>query len=120
MYKKIHAAAMRGFPAGHAVRRPRRAGPGRCESAVRQRQQVLAAGKPASFAGNSLFWSNTGWGGEKFYNASVVRSLKTDWNTRIVRAAMGVEEGGGYLQDAAGNKARVKAVVEAAIATTCT
>jgi len=23
--------------------------------------RVLAGGQPASFAGNSLFWSNTGW-----------------------------------------------------------
>lgn len=78
--------------------------------------QVLAGGQPASFAGNSLFWSNTGWGGEKYYNANVVRWLKTDWNAKIVRVAMGVEEGGGYLQDPAGNMARVKAVVDAAIA----
>jgi len=77
--------------------------------------QILAGGKPASFAGSSLFWSNTGWGGEKFYNASVVRWLKTDWKAGIVRAAMGVEAPGGYLQDSAGNLARVKAVVDAAI-----
>jgi aryl-phospho-beta-D-glucosidase BglC (GH1 family) len=78
--------------------------------------QILAAGKPASFAGNSLFWSNTGWGGERFYNAHVVRWLKTDWKADIVRAAMGVEAPGGYLKDRAGNVARVKAVVDAAIA----
>lgn len=78
--------------------------------------QVLAAGQPASFAGNSLFWSNTGWGGEKFYNANVVRWLKTDWNASIVRAAMGIDAPGGYLMDPAANVARVKAVVDAAIA----
>ena len=78
--------------------------------------QVLAGGQPASFAGNSLFWSNTGWGGEKFYNANVVRWLKNDWNSKLVRASMGVEDANGYLQDPAGNKARVKAVVDAAIA----
>jgi endoglucanase len=78
--------------------------------------QILAAGQPASFAGNSLFWSNTGWGGEKYYNANVVRWLKTDWKSSIVRAAMGVDDPGGYLQDRAGNLARVRAVVDAAIA----
>ena len=78
--------------------------------------KVLADGQQASFSGNSLFWSNAGWGGEKFYNANTVAWLKKDWKSKIVRVAMGVEEGGGYLQDPAGNKAKVKAVVEAAIA----
>ena len=78
--------------------------------------QIRAGGQPASFAGNSLFWSNTGWGGEKYYNANVVRWLKTDWKSNIVRAAMGVDDDGGYLQDPNGNRARVKTVVDAAIA----
>ncbi|MBU2996313.1 cellulase family glycosylhydrolase [Cellulophaga baltica] len=67
-----------------------------------------------SFAGNSLFWSNTTWGGEKFYNSDVVSTLKNDWNTTIVRAAMGVEDYGGYLSDTT-NKDRVTTVVDAAI-----
>ncbi|PUA29050.1 MAG: endoglucanase [Cellvibrio sp. 79] len=78
--------------------------------------KILAGGQVASFAGNSLFWSNNGWGGEKYYNADAVRWLKTDWGSNLVRAAMGVEEGGGYLQDPTGNKNKVKAVVDAAIA----
>nr|WP_315486462.1 carbohydrate-binding protein [uncultured Undibacterium sp.] len=78
--------------------------------------KVLAGGQVASFAGNSLFWSNNNWGGEKFYNAGVVGTLKRDWKSTIVRAAMGVNDDGGYLQDPASNKARVKAVVDAAIA----
>jgi endoglucanase len=78
--------------------------------------QIRAGGQPASFAGNSLFWSNTGWGGEKYYNANVVGWLKTDWKSNIVRAAMGVDDQGGFLQDPNGNRNRVKAVVDAAIA----
>jgi endoglucanase len=78
--------------------------------------QIRAGGQPASFAGNSLFWSNSGWGGEKYYNANVVRWLKTDWKSNLVRAAMGVDDAGGFLQDANGNRTRVKAVVDAAIA----
>jgi endoglucanase len=78
--------------------------------------KILAGGQPASFSGNSLFWSNTGWGGEKFYNASVVAWLKNDWKSKVVRVAMGVDETNGYLADPAGNKARVKAVIDAAIA----
>ncbi len=78
--------------------------------------KVLAGGQVASFAGNSLFWSNNNWGGEKFYNAGVVSTLKRDWKSNIVRAAMGVNDDGGYLQDPVANKNRVKTVVDAAIA----
>ncbi|MDQ1919019.1 cellulase family glycosylhydrolase [Massilia pseudoviolaceinigra] len=78
--------------------------------------QVLVGGKPGSISGSSMYWSNTGWPGERFYNAGAVGWLKDDWKARLVRAAMGVEEPGGYIQFPAANKARVKAVVDAAIA----
>ncbi|MES2822202.1 MAG: glycoside hydrolase family 5 protein [Pseudomonadota bacterium] len=84
--------------------------------------KVLIGGQEGSLAGNSLFWSNTGWGGEKYYNANVVAWLKTDWHATLVRASMGVEAGGGYLNETtkaisdASNKTRVYAVVDAAIA----
>lgn len=64
-------------------------------------------------AGMSLFWS--GWMG-KYWNAQVVNTLATDWKCGVVRAAMGVEGNGMYLSDPNGNKAMVKAVVDAAIA----
>lgn len=72
--------------------------------------------QPVSLAGPSLFWSNAGWGGERFYTAGAVGYVKTDWNATIVRAAMGVEDGGGYLQDQAREKQKVRTVVDAAIA----
>lgn len=72
-------------------------------------------GTAVSFAGNSLFWSNDGWGGEKYYNSDVISWLRKDWNSAIVRCAMGVDADGGYLSNKEGNKARVKAVVDAAI-----
>nr|AAF18152.1 endo-1,4-beta-glucanase precursor [Dickeya chrysanthemi] len=78
--------------------------------------KIYAGEKAKSFAGNSLFWSNNGWGGKKFYTADTVASLKKNWKSSIVRAAMGVQESGGYLQDPAGNKAKVERVVDAAIA----
>ena len=71
--------------------------------------------EPVSFAGNSFFWSNDNWGGERYYNAEVVSWLKHDWKTTIVRAAMGVEDPGGYLDNKTANKNRVKTVVDAAI-----
>ena len=81
-----------------------------------QGNKLLFGGQPGSISGNSLFWSNNGWGGEKYYNAATVSWLKSDWNSKLVRAAMGVEDGGGYLKDPAGNKAKVRRVVDAAIA----
>tara|TARA_B100001750_G_scaffold40921_1_gene29724 strand:- start:1014 stop:2015 length:1002 start_codon:yes stop_codon:yes gene_type:complete len=72
-------------------------------------------GDPVSFAGNSFFWSNDNWGGERYYEPEVVSWLKKDWNTTIVRAAMGVEDPGGYLDNKTANKNRVKTIVDAAI-----
>ena len=70
---------------------------------------------PVCFAGNSFFWSNDNWGGERYYKSEVVLWLKLDWKTTIVRAAMGVEDPGGYLDNKTANKNRVKTVVDAAI-----
>ncbi|MCH2231719.1 MAG: cellulase family glycosylhydrolase [Crocinitomicaceae bacterium] len=78
---------------------------------------VNESGNIVSFAGNSMFWSNSTWGAEPFYNANVVNWLKNDWGSTIVRAAMGVgPENGGYLVDQTGNENRVKTIVDAAIA----
>lgn len=72
-------------------------------------------GDVVSFAGPSLFWSNNNWGGEKFYNDMVVSWVAQDWNAPIIRAAMGVEDSGGYISSPESNLARVKAVIDAAI-----
>ncbi len=76
--------------------------------------QVLYGGEAQSLAGYSLFWSNTGWEGAPFYSADTVKAIKEELDGSIVRAAMGVDEVGGYLSDAS-NKDRVKTVVDAAI-----
>ena len=72
--------------------------------------------QPVSFAGVSFFWSNDGWGGSKYYNADCLDWLVSDWNVEIVRAAMGVEDGGGYLSSPTNNKDRLKTIVDASIA----
>ena len=78
-------------------------------------QIVNKFGNPMSLAGNSFFWSNDGWGGERFYKNEVVTWLKEDWGTAIVRAAMGVEDPGGYLDNKDSNKNRIKVIVDSAI-----
>ena len=78
-------------------------------------QIVNKFGNPMSLAGNSFYWSNDGWGGERFYKNEVVSWLKEDWKTAIVRAAMGVEDPGGYLDNKDGNKNRIKVIVDSAI-----
>ena len=82
---------------------------------VKGNRIVNQHGNPISLAGNSLFWSNDGWGGERYYSSQVVSWLKTDWNTSIIRAAMGVEEPGGYLSNRGTNQQRVKTIIESAI-----
>ncbi len=77
---------------------------------------VNKANETVSFAGNSFFWSNDNWGGERYYTPEVVQWLKEDWNTTIIRAAMGVEDPGGYFESPNNNKERVITLVDAAIA----
>ncbi len=81
-----------------------------------QGNKILFGGKPGSISGNSMYW--TVWGPEKYYNANVVKWLKDDWSSDIVRAAMAVDEEGryGYLHDPVTHKAHVKRIVDAAIA----
>ncbi len=99
---------------------PNNPGTGGVAKITTQGNKVLFGGQPGSIAGMSLFWSNDGWGGEKYYNADVVRELKNNWNAKLVRAAMGIngddEEGAGsYIQSRESNVRKVKTVVNAAI-----
>jgi len=77
--------------------------------------KVLAGNTPANLAGVSLFWSNTGWGGEKFYTPDMVKHLKDVWRASVIRIPVGVEAAGGYLADPQANLARTEAVIQAAI-----
>lgn len=72
-------------------------------------------GEPVSLAGPSFFWSTTGWGMERFYNADAVKFFADDWNAGIVRAAMAAERDGSYLTDPEANAARAFTIVDAAI-----
>ncbi len=69
-------------------------------------------GNAVQLRGMSLFWSQ--WIG-KYYNRETVKWLKDDWQCTVVRAAMAVEHDG-YLTNPEQEKAKVIAVVDAAIA----
>ena len=69
-------------------------------------------GLPVSLAGNSFYWSQ--WQGG-FFNPDVVKWLKLDWKTAIIRVPLGVENNG-YLDHPEREQARVCALVDAAIA----
>ena len=72
-------------------------------------------GAITSLAGPSFFWSNTGWGQERFYTKGAVDTFAKDWNAGIIRVAMGAQGNGSYLEDEAGNIERLVTVVNAAI-----
>jgi aryl-phospho-beta-D-glucosidase BglC (GH1 family) len=84
---------------------------------VKGNQIVNSKGVAVSFAGNSLFNSNARWKGKLFYNKHLVKWLQIDWNTTIIRCAMGADPKveGGYLEDPIANEKSVQKVVKAAI-----
>jgi endoglucanase len=75
-------------------------------------QLVDANNQPYALRGMSLGWSCF-W--PRFYNAGTVDWLYKDWNCSVLRAALGVEPKGGYIENPAGSKALVEAVVDGAI-----
>ncbi|MBK9576151.1 MAG: glycoside hydrolase family 5 protein [Fibrobacteres bacterium] len=77
---------------------------------------VDQSGKQIQLTGMSLFWSI--WGGEQFYNKATVDWLVRDWKVNAVRAAIAVEDNGGFLYPS-NQRVQLKnlgAVVEAAVA----
>ncbi len=72
-----------------------------------------STGEEVMLRGVSLGWHNW-W--PRFYNTSAVKFLKNDWNANLVRAAMGVDPSGAYLDNPEFAIEKIKAVVESAIA----
>ncbi len=71
-----------------------------------------------NLAGNSLFWSNAGDTSD-FYSAETVNHLVDDWNSSIIRVAMGVKEtwdaGNGYIDSPNAQKTKIRKIIDAAI-----
>jgi endoglucanase len=67
--------------------------------------------QPIQLRGMSLFW--TQW--TDFYVAQNVDTLVDGWQATVVRAALGVENDGGYLSNPQANVDKVRAVVDRAI-----
>ena len=71
-----------------------------------------ANGNDVVLRGMSFGWHNF-W--PRFYNEEAVKWLYKDWNATVVRAAMGVEPKNGYIDKPEDSKAKIEAVVDAAI-----
>ena len=72
-------------------------------------------GAVTSLAGPSFFWSNTGWGQDRFYTRGAVETFARDWKAGIIRVAVGAQNDGSILKDRRGNLTRAQTVIEAAI-----
>ena len=79
---------------------------------VRGTQLVDAHGEPVVLRGMSFGW-HIWW--PQFWNADAVRWLRDDWKCTVLRAAMGIEPAGGYLQAPDASKKLVGTVVDACI-----
>ncbi|KAL3105798.1 hypothetical protein niasHT_026573 [Heterodera trifolii] len=73
--------------------------------------KLMGNSKQVALHGNSLFWSQ--WY-PQFWNATTLKALKCTWNANVVRAAMGVDQGG-YLTTESTQYQLVTTVIEAAI-----
>lgn len=78
---------------------------------------VNSKGEIVSFAGNSLFWSNDYYRGNRFYNKKVIRHLKEEWNAKIIRVPMAADASidDSYIFKPKVNEDKVNIVVDAAI-----
>lgn len=75
-------------------------------------------GEPVQLQGMSLFWSNWSTPGGiegNFYTYEAVEETRDYWCANIVRAAMGIEPDGAYLDNPEAQKAKVETIIEAAI-----
>lgn len=84
---------------------------------VKGNKIINAKGNIVSFAGNSLFWSNDYYRGNSFYNKELVKWLKEDWNSSIIRIPMTADPDihDSYIYEQKSNLEKVEVVIEACI-----
>jgi endoglucanase len=70
-------------------------------------------GNAPQLRGISFSWSL--WQGRKYYNPAVVSWLADDFKASIIRASMGVQPDGGYLQQPEAQKELIVGVVDQAV-----
>ncbi len=87
-----------------------------------------SGGNAVQLKGPSMQWSVAGWGSDKFFIKETVNALVDGWRAQIIRAPLGIDfskvdgngkvtgVSGGYIEKPGENWARVKTVVDAAIA----
>lgn len=75
-------------------------------------QLVNQNNEPVVLNGMSFGWSCFH---PRFYTSAATKWLHKDWQSTVVRAALGIEPEKGYLQDSARSKKLIKTVVDAAI-----
>lgn len=93
---------------------------------IKNAKLVDSTGSPVTLRGMSLFW-HMHEGGKDFYSSSVVKYQMTNWNSSVIRAAMGIkshtttagQEIQAYDKAPAQAKTRVQAVVNGAIEAGC-
>jgi endoglucanase/cellulose 1,4-beta-cellobiosidase len=78
---------------------------------------VNAKGNVVSFAGNSLFWSNDYYKGNSFYNKNVIKWLKEDWQSSIIRIPLTADPDihDSYIFDQRTNEEKLTTVIDAAL-----
>lgn len=81
--------------------------------AVKGAQLVDEKGEPLILRGVSLGWHNW-WSG--YYNANAIRQITNDWRSTLVRAAIGIEPGDGFIDNPELAMQCLTQVVNAAIA----
>ncbi|MBU2985120.1 glycoside hydrolase family 5 protein [Saccharophagus degradans] len=81
--------------------------------------QILVGNQAKALGGHSLFWHNVPAAGS-LYNADTVSRLKNDWNSKVIRAAIGIEvpfnSENTYIGNKGSSLAAIDRVVNAAVA----